>query len=290
MIWPLLVIAAAALQVARNAAQRQLTGRLGVWGASYVRFIYGLPFAFLWTAGIVWWRGVSGAANAPFLLWVALGAATQATATAALVYAMRGRAFAVANALQKTEVLGSAIVGVMLIQDVLTPAHWLGGALGTAGVTLMAHVSLDRGALKAALSGIGAGLLFSFSSVAYRAASHAWGGDPWVGAAATLSATLAMQTLGGGLLLLIFVRGAMREVLAAWRPSLLPGATGALASAGLFTGFALGPSAAAVKTVQLVDVLIAWFVSRRVFADVIRPVEVAGILLVTTGALCVLLG
>lgn len=290
MIWPLLVIAAAALQVARNAAQRQLTGRLGVWGASYVRFIYGLPFAFMWTAAIFAWRGVSGGANTPFLLWVALGAATQATATAALVYAMRGRAFAVANALQKTEVLGSAIVGVMLIQDVLTPAHWLGSALGTAGVTLMAHVSLDRGALKAALAGIGAGLLFSVSSVAYRAATHAWGGDPWVGAAATLSATLTMQTLGGGLLLLIFVRGAMREVLAAWRPSLLPGATGAIASAGLFTGFALGPSAAAVKTVQLVDVLIAWFVSRRVFADVIRPVEVAGILLVAAGALCVLLG
>jgi len=290
MIWPLLVIAAAALQVARNAAQRQLTGRLGVWGASYVRFIYGLPFALMWTAAIIWCRGLSGEVNTPFLLWVLLGAATQAAATGALVYAMRGRAFAVANALQKTEVLGSALVGVLLIQDVLTPAHWLGGALGTAGVMLVAHVSVDRGALKAALSGAGAGLLFSFSAVAYRAASHAWGGDPWVGAAATLSTTLAMQTFGGAVLLLIFVRGAMREVLTAWRPSLLPGATGAFASAGLFTGFALGPSAAAVKTVQLVDVAIAWFVSRRVFADVIRPVEIVGILLVLAGALCVLLG
>lgn len=290
MIWPLLVIAAAALQVARNAAQRQLTGRLGVWGASYVRFIYGLPFALMWTAGIIWWRGLSGAVSTPFLLWVLLGAITQGAATGALVYAMRGRAFAVANALQKTEVLGSALVGVLLIQDVLTPVHWLGGALGTAGVMLVAHVSVDRGALKAALSGAGAGLLFSFSAVSYRAAAFAWGGDPWVGAAATLSATLAMQTLGGGLLLLIFVRGAMSEVVAAWRPSLLPGATGAIASAGLFTGFALGPSAAAVKTVQLVDVAIAWFVSRRIFADVIKPVEIAGIVLVLVGALCVLLG
>lgn len=288
MIWPLLVIAAAALQVARNAAQRSLSDRLGLWGASYIRFIYGLPFGLLWLMLIIAVRGASGGPSVTFSLWVLLGAATQGAATAALVFAMRGRAFAVANALQKTEVLGSALVGVLLIHDTLAPLHWLGAALGTAGVTLMAHVSVDRNALRAALSGAGAGLLFAFSSVAYRAAAQAWGGDPWVAAAFTLNATLAAQTLIGGLMLFALAPNALRALLRAWRPSLLPGATGAFASACLFTGFALGPSAAAVKTVQLVDVLIAWGVSRRL-GETIKPLELAGAALVLAGALAVLL-
>jgi len=288
MIWPLLVIAAAALQVVRNTAQRDLTARLGVWGAAYTRFIYGLPFGLVWTGAIVALRGMSGAPSLAFCGWVLLGAATQGAATAALVFAMRGRAFAVANVLQKTEVLGSAFVGMLLIGDVLAPHHWLGAMLGTIGIALMAHVSVNRAALVAAGAGAGAGLLFSFSSVAYRAAAQVWGGDPWIGAACTLSATLLAQTLGGAILALLFARDALREVLRAWRPSLIPGASGAAASALLFTGLVLGPSAAAVKTVQLVDVLIGWGVSHRL-RERLAPLELAGAVLVLVGAIAVLL-
>jgi drug/metabolite transporter (DMT)-like permease len=287
MIWPFLVIGTAALQVVRNAAQRDLAARLGVWGAAYVRFIYGLPFALVWTTAIIAWRGWSGGPSLTFAGWVALGAAAQAAATGALVFAMRGRAFAVANVLQKTEVLGSALVGVLLIGDVLAFNDWAGAAIGTAGIALMAHVSVNRAALAAALSGAGAGLLFSFSAVAYRAAAHVWGGDAWVGAACTLSATLAMQTLGGGLFVAALSRQAFAEVLRAWRPSLVPGASGAIASALLFTGFALGPSAAAVKTVQLVDVLIGWGLSAHL-RERLAVQEGIGAGLVLAGAIAVL--
>jgi drug/metabolite transporter (DMT)-like permease len=288
-IWPILVFGAAALQVVRNAAQRQLSDKLGVWGAAYIRFCYGLPFALIWTISVFAWRGYSGAPSLAFFLWILLGAATQGAAMAALVLAMRGRGFAIATALQKTEVLGSAVVGMILIQDQLSGADWIGAALGTAGVTLMARVSVDRAALNAALAGAGAGLLFAFSGVGYRAATQVWGGDPWVAAAAGLSSTLAMQTIGGGVLMALFAPNALRDLLAAWRASLTPGAAGAISSALLFTGFAMGPSAAAVKTVQLVDVLIAWVVSRRLFRETITPLELFGAALVLGGALAVLL-
>ncbi len=288
MIWPVLIISAAVLQIVRNAAQRSLTERLGLWGASYIRFIYGLPFAVVWLALIYAWRGPSGAPSPEFWLWVVFGAATQGFATAALVYAMRGRAFAIANVLQKTEVFGAAIVGVLLIHDTLAPTHWAGAALGTAGIALMAHVSVNRDAMRAAISGASAGLLFAFSSVSYRAAAHAWGGDEWMAAASTLMATLGVQTLGGGVLLLIFSPGAMTTLLRAWRPSLVPGAAGAFASALIFTSLALGPSASAVKTVQLVDVLIGWLVSRRL-GEHIRPMELVGAGLVVAGAVAALL-
>lgn len=288
-MWPLIVVGAAVLQVVRNAAQRQLTDTLGVWGAAYVRFLYGLPFAFVWVAGILLWRGPSGAPSIEFLLWILLGASTQGAATAALVLSMRGRGFAIATALQKTEVLGSAIVGVLLIGDRLSLGDWAGALVGTAGVTLMARVSVDRAAFQAALAGAGAGLLFAFSAVSYRAATQVWGGDPWLGAAAGLVTTLSMQALGGGVLLIAFSPRILRDVLGAWRPSLVPGAAGSFSSALLFTGFALGPSAAAVKTVQLVDVLIAWGVSRRLFRETATPVEILGAALVLAGALAVLL-
>ncbi len=288
MLWPLLVVGAAALQVVRNAAQRSLTDGLGVWGAAYVRFLYGLPFALLWTALILAWRGPSGAFSVPFLNWILLGASAQWIATAALVLAMSGRGFAVATALQKTEILGSAALGVLLIQDVLSLGDWAGAALGTAGVVLMSRLSVTRDALIAAIAGAGAGLLFSVSAVSYRAATQSWGGDEWVAGAACLSVTLAAQCIGGAIAMARFAPNALRAALAAWRPSLVPGAAGAFSSALLFTGFAMGPSAAAVKTVQLVDVIIAWAVSKRLFQERTSLYEKLGAAMIVAGALTVL--
>jgi hypothetical protein len=47
MLWIPLTVAATGLQVARNALQRGLLAGAGPWGASLVRFLYGLPFALL---------------------------------------------------------------------------------------------------------------------------------------------------------------------------------------------------------------------------------------------------
>ncbi len=289
IVWPYLAIGAAGLQVVRNAAQRSLTQRLGLWGATYIRFLYGLPFALVWGAVVLALYGPSGTWSWDFVGWTLVGATAQVTATAALVMSMRSRAFAVTTALSKTEVLGSAIVGMVTIGDRLSAGDWFGAVIGTVGVLIMAHVSVDKNALGAAFAGAGSGLLFAFASVGYRAAALAWGGEPWIGAAAALISTLTMQTLGVGLLLLVFDRRVFREVLAAWRPSLTPGAAGAISSAMLFTAFATGPSAAAVKTVQLVDVLIAWAVSRHLFRERVAPWEIAGAILVVAGATAVLL-
>ena len=47
MLWIFLTAAAAPLQVARNALQRGLVGDAGPWGATLVRFLFGLPFSLL---------------------------------------------------------------------------------------------------------------------------------------------------------------------------------------------------------------------------------------------------
>ena len=50
MLWIPITLAAAALQTARNAFQRGLTGELTALGATYTRFLFGFPFAALYAA------------------------------------------------------------------------------------------------------------------------------------------------------------------------------------------------------------------------------------------------
>ncbi len=287
--WPLFVLASASLQVVRNASQRALTAQLGLMGATYVRFLFGLPFALMWAGVALLWRGASGAPSAMFWFWVIFGAATQAAATACLVLSMRGRAFAVATAFTKSEVLATAGFGVLMLHDVLAPNDWLGAALGTAGIFAMAHVSIDRTAVNAAASGIAAGILFALASVAARGAALAWGPDPWLGAAVALSAALLVQTLVGGVAMAVFARDKLKLMAREWKQCLVPGAAGGIASAFIYTAFATGPSAGAVKAVQLVDVILAWAVSHRLFRERIRLVEACGIILVLAGAVIVVL-
>src|SRR5206468_4913901 len=50
-LWIPFTIVAALGQVARNAMQRSLTGPLGTWGATNIRFLFGFPFSILFFAG-----------------------------------------------------------------------------------------------------------------------------------------------------------------------------------------------------------------------------------------------
>jgi uncharacterized membrane protein len=68
----------------------------------------------------------------------------------------------------------------------------------------------------------------------------------------------------------------------------VPGACGALSSALMFTAFSIGPSAGAVKAVQLVDIIIAMGVSRHL-RERIGLHEGVGIALILAGALAVVL-
>ena len=49
-LWVPFTIIAALGQVARNAMQRQLTGPLGTWGATNIRFLFGFPFSIVFFA------------------------------------------------------------------------------------------------------------------------------------------------------------------------------------------------------------------------------------------------
>ena len=47
-LWIAIVLVAAALQTARNAGQKYLSGHLSALSATWIRFVFGLPFALVY--------------------------------------------------------------------------------------------------------------------------------------------------------------------------------------------------------------------------------------------------
>jgi uncharacterized membrane protein len=78
--------------------------------------------------------------------------------------------------------------------------------------------------------------------------------------------------------------GVIRAILQHWRPSMLAGFLGALASQFWFLAFALA-TAASVRTLALVEVLFAQAISAFAFKQATTPREALGIVLIVLGVL-----
>jgi hypothetical protein len=117
-LWIPFTVTAALGQVARNAMQRQLTGPLGTWGATNIRFLFGFPFSVVFLAVVL---AVSGdhlpVPTASFWPWLLLGALTQITGTGMMLLAMNDRSFVVTTAYLKTEAIQTAIFGFVFLGD-----------------------------------------------------------------------------------------------------------------------------------------------------------------------------
>ncbi|TDR89560.1 EamA family transporter [Enterovirga rhinocerotis] len=293
-LWVPVTLIAAAGQVARNAMQRRLTETIGTVGATQVRFLYGFPFALVFLACILLATGESlpgpGAGFAGFLV---LGAVSQILATAMMLAAMRDRSFSVVTALIKTEAIQIAVFGFLVLGDRLSLPGILAVGIASAGVVAMSWSKRTagealQGGLKPIALGIVSGGLFALSAVGYRGAILALdSGSFLVRASTTLSCALALQTAILLVWLLAFDRAAMMGSLREWRSSLLAGFTGAAASQFWFIGFAL-TAAANVRTLALVEVLMAQAVSRKLLHQDTSRREIAGMAMIVVGVLLLL--
>ena len=293
-IWIVFTVGAAGTQTLRNALQRSLTERLGTIGATHVRFLFGLPFGLLLLALSAATTGLERIALSwSFGAWTALGALMQIVGTALMLAAMRERSFVVATAYVKTEPVQIAVFGLAFLGESLGVAGTIAVLVATSGVLLMsipsAGIRLSTADLRPALFGVGAGAAFALSAVGFRGAILVLGeADFQVRATTTLAASLTLQTVLLSAWLALRTPEVLREVLRAWRPSLLAGATGALASQMWFLAFALQP-AAAVRTVGLVEILFAQIASRRLFSQRASTRELVGIVLMVAGVALLLL-
>jgi drug/metabolite transporter (DMT)-like permease len=290
-LWAIFTLIAAATQTARNAMQRELTQTIGTVGATLVRFLFGLPFGILFLAIVVFWT------NAPlprvsvsFLLWAFTGAASQIAATALMLMAMNERSFVVTIAYIKTEPILVAVFGLIFLGDKLTPVTAAAILIATLGVMMM---SWSKGAstppLRPLTYGLVAAAFFGLSAVTFRGAIRSLNLENFVLAATfSLATGLLIQTALLSVYLLLFDRRSLKAILREWRPSMLAGFLGAAASQFWFLAFAI-TSAANVRTLALVEVLFAQFVTRRI-GEKTSPREITGIAMVVGGIILLLWG
>ena len=292
-LWIPVTLAAAIAQTGRNAAQRGLTERLGTLGATNVRFLFGLPFACAFLALALWLTGATLPALTPrALTFTALGAAAQIAATALMLQAMRSQGFGIVTAWLKIEPVLVALTGWAVLGEALTLPMLVAIAVSIAGVLVM---TLKPGQGRAMLSdlgpaalGLSAGLAFGLSAIGFRGAITALpDGSFLIRALTILALTLALQTLALGLYLAVRDRPALTGSARALVPSLAAGFLGALASAGWFTGFAL-TSAANVRTLALVEVVLALLLARIAFGQKASARQLTGIAILLLGVFLLL--
>jgi len=144
-LWAVFTLIAAAAQTVRNATQRSLTASLGTVGATHVRFLFGVPFAFVFLAGVMLALGRDlPQPGLVFVPWILDGALAQIAATALMLAAMGERSFVVTIAYIKTEPVQVALFGLILLGDVVTLPMAIAILIATSGVVVM---SLKPGAM-----------------------------------------------------------------------------------------------------------------------------------------------
>ena len=286
LIWVPVTILASALQVARNGLQRGLVPTAGPWGATLVRFLFGLPFSLLFVK-VVSLAVPTARPHFTVTFWAAAmtGAVAQVLATASLLVAMRRAGFAVGTALQQSSLPLAAILGLIIFHDQLTVVAWIGVGITTVGLLVL---TWPRGAtgekpISGAMFGLLSGLFFGFSLNAFRHATMAMEpAHPVYAAVASVAVVQAMQASVLTVWLGFRDRGALAAVIRGWRESLLAGLCGASASACWFLALGLAP-AAPVRAVGVIEAPMAALAGRRFFAERLHVQQILAGLAVIVG-------
>ena len=294
-LWAVFTVIAAGAQTARNVMQRDLVGTVGTQGATYVRFLFGLPFALLFLgAQLLLIDAPLPIPGLHALGWAAVGALMQTMATALMLVSMQDRSFVVTIAFTKTEPVIIAILSIVILQEVPTPMTALAIVVATAGVMLMSLPPRAQGAerpgLKAALIGLASGACFGFSATGYRMSMVGLESGSFIlTASVTMVTGLAIQCAAILGWLLLRDRALLGAIIRSWRPSLLAGFMGALATQFWFLAFAI-TNPIRVRTLALVEVPFAQVVSRRIFKQRMSNAEIAGMALIVAGVVLLLNG
>lgn len=285
-LWIAATIFAAFMQNIRFALQRHLkVTTLSTGGATWARFAFAVPFVGLALLG---YQDVSGQAwpvvGAGFWPYVVIGAVAQMTATACVVALFSRRNFYVGITLKKSEVILTALIGLVVLGEAVSNPVLIAIGVGFVGVLILSDPPKETGLPwtarifnSASGFGLASGLLFGVSAVCYRGAILALdGGDAPLRAAMALLTATVVQTTTLGLWLAIRERGQITAVLREWRITSLTGLTSMLGSLGWFIAFAL-QTAAYVKALGQIELLFTFAFSALVLREKTSRNELIGI-------------
>ena len=296
--WIVFAVFAAFFQNLRSALQKHLKGKLSNNAAAYARFLYALPFAFLYLLTLIKFSEKPlPTINATFFLYCLSGSVAQIIFTILLLWMFSFRSFAVGTTFSKLEVFTVAIIGAAVLQDTLNPVAIFAILISTLGVlTLTAGqtgVTLKSLALnlrgRDTIVGLTCAIFLGASVVFFRGAALALNHtDTLITAAFTLTVALVIQTVLMGIWIWQFESGQWRQLLVEWRWGGAVGIAGALASIGWFTAFTL-QNAGFVRAVGQIELIFTYLFSVYIFREKVTQLETVGILLVGLGILILLL-
>jgi len=293
MLWIPVTLAAATCQILRTSRQHELRSVLSTSAAGFVRYAYGAPLALLASLVVfgVFDRSIP---QIPARFWpIVVGAGiAQIVATVALLQSFKMRDFAVGTVYSKSEVLIVAAMGAVGFGTAIEPAGWIGIILVTVGVVALASKGSWRTVLQgsgdpAALMGVVAAAGFAAAAVGIGSAARSLTGAPsFDRALCTLTVMLALQTLINGAWFVATDPGQIRLTARAWRPAMWVGVFSLLGSIGWAWGFTL-ESAAKVRTLGQVELVIAFVIARVVLGERHRRADYIASALVLAGVVVV---
>ena len=298
-LWVIATIFAAITQTIRSAIQRQMQPILGDDGASYIRFLYALPFALLMLYGYGIFAGVGlPDTNWQFWLWVNIAALTQILFTVLLIRMFSSRSFAAGTAFSKTEVLQAALLEIIILGVMVSLLTGFAIVLGVVAVILLSFAKsaktpqaiLASLVSRSSLIGLGSGTFLGLCTVSYKvAAVSLTGGDLFMRVLYTGGVATLIQVVVMGAWMALFTRQQFIASFVHWRGSIWAGFFGALSTVGWFTAFVL-QSVAAVRAVGQIELLITLAISIFWFKEQSNRLEVFAIVMLTISIIMVLLG
>ena len=297
-LWIPLTIAAAFFQNIRSAMQKHLKGKLSTLGASYVRFVYAWPIALVYLFAVIVIEGQPlPGFNSSFLLYALFGGICQIMFTIFLLWLFSFHNFAVGTTFSKLETVMVAIFGLVLLGDQLTPAIIVAIAISTAGLIVLS-VGQAKLSIKNLISGLwrlptliglACAAWLGMSVVLFRAASLSLNLESFMVAAAfTLLIVLIMQIAIMTVLIGIREPAQLTKVMTHWRPAMLVGISGGLASIGWFSAFTL-QNATYVRALGQIELIFTFVATLLFFREKVARAEIAGILLIIAAIIIILL-
>ncbi len=277
-VWVWVTLLAAISQSFRTAQQKNLKTRLGDFGASYVRFSYALPFAWVWLLGYIFLSGTRFPSfTYPFIFWVTIAGVLQIVFTVLLIKLFSHRSFAAGTAFSKTEVIQVAFFEAILIGSIVS---FQTGAAIVLGFIAIIFLSVVKGQVsfinlktslfsKQASLGLASGAFLALCSVCFRAATDSLNGnDLIVKAGTTLSVSLLIQTFLMGIWMHFNAKTEFNLTFKEWRGSTVVGFFGALTSFCWFYAFSAN-AVAPVRAIGQIELVLALLISILFFKE--RP-------------------
>jgi len=280
------------MQAVRTAGQKKLSGHLNAMATTAVRYVYALPFAWLY----LWWlldfrQAEIPELTTPFVQYALLASVAQIVGTACLIMAFRYRNFSVATSLAKTEAIQIAIIGATVFSTSLSAWGWFSVVIGVIGVIIVSKVKFNYNDLfknPGAGFGLASGLGLAITMLLVRESSLALNTDLMVSAAVTLVFMVTVQSVMSLTYVAFQNKAQLPLMLTHWRVCTFVGLTSVIGSIGWYTASSY-ENTAYVKALGQIEFFITLFITYRIFKEKISKMEYLGMFLILLSVFILLL-